>query len=70
MTKGYSILAFGKRSNMDSCDHKNWQLTLDCMIGNGYCLDCKRQVLLTILFNNLKERMEAIIAKYEEKEQQ
>jgi len=52
---------------MDSCDHKNWQLTLDCMVGNGYCLDCKREVLLTVLFNNLKERMEAIIAKYEEK---
>ena len=54
---------------MDSCNHKNWQVTLDCKIGNGYCLDCKKEVNLSVLFNNLKERMEMIIAKYEKKEQ-
>jgi len=52
---------------MDDCEHKNWSVELDCVVGRGRCYDCKKEVDLTELFNSLRKRMESIIEKYEAK---
>lgn len=50
------------------CQHENWEVRQDNLVGCGYCLDCDKQIYLSVLFNNLRQRMEAVIKKTEEKD--
>ena len=52
---------------MKVCKHINWSVESDDLIGRGNCHDCKQQVPLNVLFDNLKKRMEEVINRYENK---
>lgn len=43
------------------CKHENWEVQGANEVGNGYCFDCKREVSLAVLFNNLRLKMEEAI---------
>lgn len=42
----------------DNCDHKRWSIPDSAPMGMGYCHDCKKQVWVCDLFDNLRKRME------------
>lgn len=45
------------------CRHENWEVRDDCLIGCGYCLDCDKEIYLSVLFNGLKQRMDEALEK-------
>lgn len=49
--------------NEDSCEHIHWCISGSNLVGVGYCYDCKKDITLDILFNNLHEKMEEALKK-------
>ena len=45
------------------CEHTNWEVLSWNRIGTGFCHDCKEEIAITTLLNNLKKRMEDAIVK-------
>lgn len=48
-----------------SCKHVHWVVRGRDRVGAGYCEDCKTLQPLTSLLNNLHDRMEWILQKFE-----
>ncbi len=42
---------------MSDCKHENWEILGSERLGLATCKDCKEEVNLKILFNDLHERM-------------
>jgi hypothetical protein len=43
----------------EPCKHEHWQVGGANAVGAGTCLDCGRQLSLAVLFDGLRQRMEA-----------
>ena len=47
-----------RKEDKGPCLHIHWEVRGENLIGCGHCKDCKKEVSLAILFDNLRLRME------------
>lgn len=43
------------------CNHERWIVSAAAQFGNGLCLDCKKEIPLWMLLENMRSRLQSLI---------